>query len=60
MTMKGWAITAGLGAAVGAVAIMMVPRQCAARKLAYKTAARVEDAAAQAVNKISQRIDQMQ
>lgn len=60
MTMKGWAITAGLGAAAGAVAIMMVPRQCAARKLAYKAAARVEDAAAQAASKISQRIDQMQ
>lgn len=60
MTMKGWAITAGLGAAAGAVAIMMAPRQSAARKLAYKAAARVEDAATQAVNKISRRIDQMQ
>ena len=26
MTVKGWAITAGLGAAAGAVAIMMMPR----------------------------------
>lgn len=60
MQMKTWAATLGLGAAVGAVAIMMVPRQSSARKLAYKAAAKVEDAATQAVEKISQKIDQMQ
>lgn len=60
MNMKGLALTLGLGAAAGAVAIMMVPKQSPARKLAYKAAARVEDAASQAVNKISQRMDQMQ
>lgn len=43
MSMKGWAITAGLGAAVGAVAVMMMPRQNPARKLAAKAANKVED-----------------
>ena len=60
MTVRGWAITMGLGAAAGAVAIMMVPRQSPARKLAYRAAARVEDAATQAVSKISHRMEQMQ
>ena len=45
MTMKGWAVTAGLSAAAGAVAVMMMPRQNPARKLAAKTANRVEDLA---------------
>ena len=43
MDMKGWAITAGLGAAVGAVAVMMMPRQNPARKLAAKAANKGED-----------------
>lgn len=43
MSMRGWAITAGLGAAVGAVAVMMMPRQNPARKLAAKAANKVED-----------------
>ena len=43
MDMKGWAITAGLGAAVGAIAVMMMPRQNPARKLAAKAANKVED-----------------
>ena len=45
VTMKGWAITAGLGVAAGAVAVMMMPRQNPARKLAAKAADKVEDAA---------------
>ena len=43
MDMKGWAITAGIGAAVGAVAVMMMPRQNPARKLAAKAANKGED-----------------
>ena len=43
MTMKGWAITAGLGAAAGAVAVMMMPRQNPVRKLAAKAANKTED-----------------
>ena len=45
MSVKGWAITAGLGAAAGAVAVMMMPRQNPARKLASKAANKVEDLA---------------
>ena len=43
MDAKGWAITAGLGAAAGAVAILMMPRQNPVRKLAAKTANKAED-----------------
>lgn len=42
MKMTGWAITLGIGAAAGAVALMMTPKQCAARKLASKAACKVE------------------
>ena len=45
MNMKGWAITMGVGAAVGAVAVMMLPKQSPVRKLADKAADKVEDAA---------------
>ena len=45
MKLKGLAITAGVGAAAGAVAIMMMPRQNPARKLAAKAANKVEDLA---------------
>ena len=45
VTMKGWAITAGLGAAAGAVAVMMMPRQNPVRKAAAKAANKVEDLA---------------
>ena len=55
--MKGYsfAITMGLGAAVGAVAVLMMPRQNPARRLADKAAANVEDAVCQAASKISTR-----
>lgn len=43
MKLTGWAITAGLGAAVGAVAVMMMPRQNPVRKLAAKAANKAED-----------------
>lgn len=57
MKMKGWAITLGVGAAAGAVAVMMLPKQSAARKLAYKAACTVEDAASTLGNKISSKMD---
>ncbi len=43
MKLTGIAITAGLGAAAGAVAIMMMPRQNSVRKLAAKAANKAED-----------------
>ena len=42
MRIKGLAITAGLGAAAGAVAVMMMPRQNPARKLAAKAANKMD------------------
>ena len=45
MSIKGWAITAGLGAAAGAVAVLMAPRSNPARKLAAKAANKMEDVA---------------
>lgn len=45
MNVKGWAITAGLSAAAGAVAILMMPHNNPTRKLAAKVANKVEDVA---------------
>jgi hypothetical protein len=45
MTTKGWAITAGISAAAGAVAVLMMPRQNPVRKLAAKAANKAEDIA---------------
>lgn len=55
MKLRGWAITAGLGAAAGAVAVMMMPRHNPARKLAAKAANKVEDLAW----KVEDRMNQM-
>ncbi len=57
MNMKGLAISMGLGAAVGAVAIMMTPKNSSARKLVDKAATKVEDAAMMMGEKISNKMD---
>ena len=57
MQLKGLAVTLGLGAAAGAVAIMMMPRNNPARKLAAQAANKVEDAAMKVSDKISAKID---
>ena len=59
MGMKGWAVTMGIGAAVGAVAIMMMPRSNPTRQLAEKAADKVEDTAAKVGNMISDEIKKM-
>lgn len=48
----GFALTMGLGVAVGAVAILAMPRQNPARRLADRAAANVDDAAHQVVEKM--------
>ena len=53
MNMKGWALTLGVGAAAGAVAIMMLPKQNPVRKLAAATAQKAEDTAWKAAEKLS-------
>ncbi len=52
MSGKVIALSMGLGAAAGAVAVMMLPRQNAARRLAKRTAVEVEDAMAEAANRL--------
>lgn len=59
MQLRGLAVTMGLGAAAGAVAILMMPKNNPTRKLASKAAMKVEDAAAQLSNKLSCEIDRM-
>lgn len=59
MDMKGLALTLGIGAAAGAVAVMMLPRQCAARRMVDKAAEKVEDAAYSVSEKISRKLDNM-
>ena len=57
MKVTGRAITLGLGAAAGAVAAMMLPRQSAARRLVNKAACAVEDAAVKIGDKITDKMD---
>jgi len=52
-----WAVTAGLGAAAGAVAIMMMPKQNPTRRLAAKAARKVEDAAMRMGDMVADKID---
>lgn len=59
MQLKGLALTMGLGAAAGAVAILMMPKSNPTRKLASKAAEKVEDAAVQLSNKITTEMDHM-
>lgn len=59
MHAKGWAITAGLGAAAGAVAVLMMPRNNPTRRLAAKAANKMEDVAIKMGDTISQKIDSM-
>lgn len=54
MNTKGWALTAGLGAAAGAVAVLMMPRQNPVRKLADKAANKAEDLAWKVEDKMNQ------
>ena len=54
MNAKGWAFTAGLGAAAGAVAVLMMPRQNPVRRLAAKAANKAEDLAWKMEDKMNQ------
>lgn len=57
MHLKGWAATLGVGAAVGAVAIMMMPRNNPTRKLAAKAADKVENVAWKVSDELSNKFD---
>lgn len=57
MTVKGWAVTMGLGAAAGAVGILMLSRTNPARRLAAQAANRMEDVAWRVSNKLTDTFD---
>jgi hypothetical protein len=57
MSVKGWALSMGIGAAAGAVAILMMPKNNPTRRLAAKAACKVEDAAYQVTDKLSKKMD---
>ncbi len=59
MGVKSLALSMGVGAAVGAVAVLMMPRNNPVRKLADKAADSVEDAATKMGNKISTAMEDM-
>lgn len=59
MKLKGWALTAGLGAAAGAVAILMMPKNNPTRRLVAKAANKMEDAACKLTNTIGEKMDSM-
>ncbi len=59
MTMKAWAVTAGIGAAAGAVAVMMMPRNNPTRRLAAKAANKVEDAAWKVSDAVHEKLDDL-
>ena len=57
MSIKGWAVTAGIGAAAGAVAVLMMPRSNPTRKLAAKAANKVEDVAWKVSDTLNSKLD---
>ena len=59
MNVKGWAITAGLGAAAGAVAVLMMPRNNPTRRLAAKAANKMEDVAWKVSDTVRDKMDNM-
>ena len=59
MNAKGWALTAGIGAAAGAVAVLMMPRNNPTRRLAAKAANKMEDVAWRVSDSISSKMDSL-
>lgn len=59
MEIKGWAITAGIGVAAGAVAVLMMPRNNPVRKMAAKAANKAQDVAWKVEDKITGITDEL-
>lgn len=57
MSIKTWAVAMGVGAAAGAVAILAMPKNNTARKLATKMADKVEDATWKLTSKMNRELD---
>ena len=58
MDMKGWAVSAGLGAAAGMVAVLMMPRSNLTRRLAAKAANKMEDMAWKVSDTLSDKFEE--
>ena len=52
MKLTGWAVTMGVGAAAGAVAVLMMPKSNPTRRLAAKAANKMGDAVTQMTDKM--------
>lgn len=57
MSVKGWAVTMGIGAAAGAVGILMLSRTNPTRRLAAQAASKVEDVAWKMSEKLTDKFD---
>ena len=57
MDIKGWAATLGLGAAVGAVGILMMSRSNPTRKFIAQAADKIEDTAWRVSDKLTHKFD---
>lgn len=57
MSVKGIAFTVGLGAAAGAVGILMLSRTNPTRRLAAQAACKMEDVAWKMSDRLSQKFD---
>lgn len=57
MEIKTFAVTAGLGAAAGMVAVMMMPRNNPTRRLASKAANKMEDIAWKVSDTLNEKLD---
>ena len=51
--MKLWPLAMGAGMAAGAVTVMMLPKNCSARKMATQAAEKVEGAVYNVVDKMT-------
>lgn len=59
MTVKALAITMGVGAAAGAVGILMMSRSNPTRRLASQAACKVENLASKVTDKFATKMDMM-
>ena len=59
MNAKGWALTAGISAAAGAVAVLMMPKNNTTRRLAAKAANKMENVAWKAEDYLADKMDEM-
>lgn len=59
MSMKSMAVSAGLGAAAGMVAVLMMPHSNPTRKLASKAADKMEDMAWKVSDTLTDKLDDL-